>query len=560
MHGAKALPRAVQYAACRPVLLYAIFLGALLLRCWPRLVSPQVWAEDGSVVLAGFIADGWWTFFAPVNGYWQLVDKSISAAALSVSLYYYPTISIVLTCLFAAAVGLAVALAPTTLRGRFACALALFLVPTDAEVFGLPLYAFWWAGVLLLLLASWQRERSDFGWRLVFLLVGGLSSPLIVLVLPVLYLRALRQHATRAERWLASIATPVALLQIAFLLHSTGPSNTSVTSAALHVVPKFFGGFLVGNLGATTPVAWLAGLVSIGCIALWLRRDANNPARGVLSYLLLGVIALSVVRFDPALLSTFGAGPRYFFYPFVVLAWMLVQLYCATDSLALRGFVGAVGLVAVANLLPVLTRFHVDLQWHDHLRSCRQFPTYPIPVEVDGRQLWPGWDIVLRGSDCDRLLRRDWLAPRLEAQATFAYTVRRADWLQRDARATVLTTTMTGADAPSTARDGYRIVGSHDSHDSHGFQGAQASTGSIRLRLQRGASFLYRSGPDKAGQQIVVEAMAGQFLAGVPPTADWVRLTFANAALPEEFVVEIRDDGAGDGQWSAVALPEAGIP
>lgn len=545
-HDVVAMSRDIRRAGYYPVILFAILAGALLLRCWPRLVAPQVWAEDGILVLHDFIREGWVTLFRPVNGYWQLIDKLISALALRISFYHYPLLSGVLSCLFSVLVGLAVALSPTRLRGRSLCALALFLVPTDAEVFGLPLYAFWWAGILLLLLALWDERAPHPAWRIGFLLVGGLSSPLVLAILPVLYWRALRHRGIRIELWLSLLATPIVLLQISFMLAANPVQHPPLAAIAQYVVPRFLGGFLAGNLGGGLWLSWLAGVVVVAGLCAWFRYDVANDDRGVLLYLLAVAIALSVVRAAPAGLSTVGPSPRYLFYPFILLAWIFVQSYVANSHLLHRGLLLGIGVCAIANLLPVITRFHVDLDWQAHVRSCRLFPDYRIPVEIDGAQVAPGWSIALPGADCEALLRRDSLVSmaQLESLPTFPYAVRRADWKNPDTQVELLESTMRGRDLAPTSRAGFRIIGS---------QGEAG--GEVRLRMKRGASLLYRAGSDKAGQSIEIEATGRRFLNAIPAADGWVRLVFTNRELPDEFVVRIRDAGAGEGEWSAVAVP-----
>jgi hypothetical protein len=546
-HGVAALSRDIRRAGYYPAILFAILLGALLLRCWPRLLAPQVWAEDGILVLHDFIREGWGTFFRPVNGYWQLIDKLISALALRISFYHYPLLSGGLSCLFSVSVGLAVALSPTRLRGRSLCALALFLVPTDAEVFGLPLYAFWWAGVLLLLLALWDEKAPRPGWRIGFLLLGGLSSPLVLAILPVLYWRALRHRGIRIEQWLSLLATLVALLQISFMLAGDPVRHPAPAAMAQYVVPRFLGAFLVGNIGGSLWSLWLAGLVVVAGVCAWLRRDIANGERWVLLYLLMVAIALSAVRVDAAGLGGGAPSPRYLFYPFVLLMWIFVQSYAAYTHFLHRGLLVVIGAVAVANLLPVMTRFHVDLDWQAHVRSCRLFPEYRIPVEIDGVQVSPGWSIALPGADCDALLRRDSLVSmaRLELLPTFPYAVRQADWRNPDRGVELLDSTLGDGNFPPAPRPGFRVVGVRGE--------TGTAPGELRLRMQRGASLLYRSGPGKARQRIEIEGTDRRFLSAVPAADSWVQLIFANRQLPAEFIVRIR---AADGEWSAIAVPE----
>lgn len=553
MHRAITAMKEIRRARYYPALLLAIFACALLLRCWPRLASPQVWAEDGTQVLYGFINDGWPAFFQPFNGYWPLIGKLISATALSFSIYYYPLLSTVLTCLFTVSVGLAVALSPTALRGRFFCALAIFLIPTDAEVYGFPLCAFWWAGILLFLLALWNEQHANPVWRTGFLLIGGLSSPVIIAMLPVLYWRAIFYRGARVEQWLALLATLVALLQVAYLAGGAPQQHASLLSSPSHVVPKFFGGFLLGNAGLGLAWAWSAGLLVIAGLLLWFLRAAPDKARWILPYLLISTIALSVARVDPAVLNTYAAGPRYFFYPFVILFWIFVQLHAAKGGVFPKSLAVLVGAAAVLNMLPVVTRPHIDLEWQAHLRSCRMFPVYSIPVEVSGRQMWPGWQMELRGEDCDRFLRRDRFESisALQQLPVFSYTTQQASWIRSALPVEVVANTMTGNDLPLPVPPGYRFIGSYNA--------AGVGTEEVRLRMQRGARVLYRSGASKAGQSIQVEGYEHEFIGTVPATDDWVELIFSNTGLPAEFVVRIRDEGAAREQWSAIAF-EADLP
>jgi len=153
------------------LLLLFFALGAS--RRWGEFTCPQVWCEDW-VVIQNFAAHGWGSLFMPLNGYLVVAPRLLTGVALAVSLPWYPLVSAVLATGFSALVGLAVARAPTQLRGRLGCAIALFFVPCDPEVFGLPLYALWWAPVLLFLVALWEEGDSWLGLRLLFVALAGL--------------------------------------------------------------------------------------------------------------------------------------------------------------------------------------------------------------------------------------------------------------------------------------------------------------------------------------------------------------------------------------------------
>jgi hypothetical protein len=50
-------------------LLLAAFFCLLMTRRWSQIASPQVWAEDGTQTIYGFITHGWVALLQPVNGY-----------------------------------------------------------------------------------------------------------------------------------------------------------------------------------------------------------------------------------------------------------------------------------------------------------------------------------------------------------------------------------------------------------------------------------------------------------------------------------------------------------
>ena len=118
------------------------------------------------------------------------------------------------------------------------------------------------------------------------------------------------------------------------------------------------------------------------------------------------------LRVDPVYLDTRTIGPRYFFLPFVLVAWILLQCVAAAPR-SPRGIAALVLLVAAgANAVPVWSRSHVDLGWGEHLRSCARFPSYPIPILLDGSTRWLRY-LTLTGSACaDYLSRGLWPATR----------------------------------------------------------------------------------------------------------------------------------------------------
>lgn len=502
-----------------------LFLGLLASRRWEQFTSPQVWCEDGRII-SGFIANGWREFLLPVNGYLILVPKIITRLSLAVSVYYYPIVSTVLACLFSAGVGLAVAFSPTRLRGRVACALSLFLVPSDAEVFGLPLYTLWWAPVLLLLLALWDERRPCLGLRLLFVAAGGLSSPFILVVWPVLCLRALWLRRLGAEKAVALAATLVSAVQVKFILGGAHMELPPGSSFLAYVVPKFCGWFLFGNFSEASAVLWPAGFLVMAMIAAFWIEGRSSPTAWILVYLYCGGVASSIFRNDPAALHPIRGGPRYFFFPFILTFWMLIQLLLATEKKWLRTSIGIAVATAVVNALPAWTRHHDDLCWAEHLASARLFSEYEIPIESDGHR-FRAWSIDESGKTWNHLVREDvWLSPeKVAALPTFAYRVVKE----------------------SDADTGW---GSAASNGAHAAPGEAAHLKERLFKLSAGSRLRFRSGPVTRPQSMRIPGYDSVFLPDLPITTEWVTLEFSNSRLPQEFTLEVDDHGQGLGEWS----------
>ena len=539
-------------------LIFCFFLVLLASRRWQQIISPQVWDEDGAPTtscgsnapylggsnLAGYINDGWQSFFEPVNGYLILVPKIISGISLYAGILNYPLTSTILAWCFTGLVGLAIYISPTRLKGRLFCAVSVFLIPSNPEVFGLPLYTLWWSALLLLLLTVWDETRANIACRLSFLVLGGFSSPIIVLVLPALYLRAWIFKALKSERIIALLATIIAAVQVSFIIGS-GSGEAPKLSGILKVIPVFPGNFLLGNLLGSSGILWLAGMTISLILARYLHKNRTDYSAWILVYLLIGSIAFQIFRVDPALLNPGFAGPRYFFYPFILLFWILIQSIFTSESRGYRFLLDSILAAALVNSIPVWSRQHDDLHWKAHVVSCSLFPdemTYSIPVHFDGNKD-SAWPLVLKAGICKRLIHGG------GSLGVRTYPYAKREFISKNMPApdaVLVDSTMKGADFERSEFEGFRVVGS--------FVTSDADVGEVTLRLRRGSKLLYRSGPGKYGQSISVLGHEEEFSDELPVSVNWTVLDFSNSKLPSEFSIKIKDHGTQFGEWSAVAV------
>ncbi len=502
------------------LLLCTIFLFLLASRRWEQLVSPQVWCEDAWLI-EGFMKNGWHELLLPLNGYLVLVPKIITGVSMDLSVYYYPLVSTILTWVLTALVGLAVAFGPIRLRGKVLCAISIFAIPSDPEVFGLPLYTLWWSAILLLVCALWDERVPARFIRSGFVIAGGLSSPFIFVALPVLCFRAFWYRTFHAERIVALVGMIIAAIQIPFVFPGAARTVPPISSIWRNVIPKFCGWFVLGNFAQGRFLLWAAGFALVALMAMFLFSRRRDPSAWILFGLYVGAVCSSITRVDPSILIPAQAGPRYFFLPYVLTYWILIQLCLSANANWIRLLAAITASIALLNAIPVWTRHHYDMRWAENVRSSRLFPEYWIKAQYDGSSN-SGFFIKSSGATWDALLQRDRFvsASDLQNLSTFAYRV--VDRSESDKGSNL--------SIPSS----HIRVGSHEA----------------LLRLRTGDRVRFRSGGVARCQNMEVIGHEGKFISSLPVTADWVTLEFSNSRLPSEFDVRIVDQGQGVGEWS----------
>jgi hypothetical protein len=394
--------------------LVVVTLALILLSRRPDAIfDPGVWNEEGIYILPSILKDGLGTVFVPVNGYLITVPKLISLIAAGISATQYPLIATSLTWLFIVAVGVAIVFSPTTLRHPFLAAVAVFLIPSDPEVFGIALYSFWWASILMFLLCLWDPARSHLGWRLAFLILGGLSSPIVFIIIPALLWRAYRYRAYRHEWVIAGVGVVVAALQLATVLSYTYSAHQSLTGSPelVSTLRYFFGDYLARSWITSHTALYVVGAVLLAFIVFMvLRRIREDQSFLVLSYLLIGSMASSLLRAGATEIDPWTQGPRYFFFPFLLISWILIQ---SIRGWSPKWFVGvpiAFLVIASVNSAAVWSRPNDNIHWSAHVVACAKSNNdkYVIPVQFTGTL---HWTLVMSHSTCAAWLARDPFRP-----------------------------------------------------------------------------------------------------------------------------------------------------
>lgn len=390
------------------IILVATFL-VIYFRRPDQLFLPYIWVEDGTVSLPQLIRHGWLYLADPVAGYLIVPSKLIQATAMTISASYYPEIAYWLTVAFHASVLAAIALSPTTLRLPLACALFTLLIPTDSEVFGTSHYAFWWGSLLLVPPLLWRRNADDLlGPRVAMVSLGGLSSPLVVALLPLYCLRCFLYRA-RNDYIIAAVAVICGVVQLYFV-KSSGTHGTKLPELLPleDIATKFFGYFIYWDpLLDGDRLALFVGLALIAAIAAatYTARRGLEWRHFVIVGALMVSIAISVIRVPVELINPVTAGPRYFFYPFIFLGWLIIELL----PISHRGLVGLLSIALLAGLHQFALygpRGHHAIDWKVQLQKCAEARrNYKFPVHFAGNRD-DMWGVYLSPSGCKALIDR----------------------------------------------------------------------------------------------------------------------------------------------------------
>lgn len=398
------------------VLLAGLAIATVVILIWRRpdqLLYPYIWVEEGTVTLPALIHHGWLSLFYPVQGYLVLPAKLIFLTAATLSFAYLPELTYWFTVLFTFFVVACIARCPTYLRWPAVCAVAVLLIPTDAEVFAVSEYAFWWGILLLLVSLLWQPEARKTGFRGVLTAIGGASSPFII-PLAILFLIRAWLFRTKREYVVCGIALTVAAIQITCLLVTGNISHHAGSSGIANfnvptLLEKFFGWFVFWS-GHSHVGEWRSVLIGaytvvvLTGISLRNRRKLDAGMFFLASCLIIA-IAASVARAPLNSIHPVLAGPRYFFLPYILLAWMLIQVACAGATW--ERLLIALLLVSALHQTAIYGRRYQDsIDWQAEIHACvASQKAYKLPIQFDGSRETT-WKVMLSSDDCKQLLSR----------------------------------------------------------------------------------------------------------------------------------------------------------
>jgi len=385
-----------------PILVLAGCLLIWFLRRPQQVWHPYVWAEE-SFVVRHFLDGGWLEAVQPVQGYVILPTTLLLPLAASVSFVHLPVLmSLLAAGVFALTVVILVG--PESRWGsrstRTLMAFAMVLCPVNPEVFGVLLYSFWWAALWPMIILGWKR---DLWWaRIPLLVVGALSSPAgAAMVVP--FAVSWWWNRRRADLVGAAILAAGAVVQLVSVLDSDRRDTVSTSAGRVleqaAITLGLFPSPWLEPTGSRWDVSTLVGIV-VGAALIAAVVESLRVGRAIEPLLLLLPVViftvLSSVPF-PLVTSPGGDGPRYYFLPFVSLAWLLLNLL--RNSRLSRSTHLVAGVLLAAAAIGIASNFSRPaasttgrLDWRHELQRCADstLAGVKVPIYTDGspRHLW----------------------------------------------------------------------------------------------------------------------------------------------------------------------------
>ena len=410
-------------SSARGLLLYLAAVALVVSRRPDGITNPQFWAEDGMVWFAQAYNEGALSaLLSPWTGYAQTFSRLVAAASLLVPFRDAPLV-------FNVAAVLAQALAPFFLassrlasvipdrRVRLLAALLWIGAPNGFEIQSNVTNAQTHFALLslLIVLADPPPTRAWAVFDVAAVLLGGLSGPTCVLLVPVAALAWLRDRTRWRLVVLATLIVP-ALVQFG-VYFGTGGAGREHTPLGASVVRflQIVGGqvFFAGTFGAKVyerlfvlggwlfaTITLVAGIVGLAFVARALLVSRSAALR---LFVLFATLALGAALASPVLsavprwdgLRLPNVGIRYVAPP--ILAWLAVLLWsaCSDPSSRVKHFARAVLACVLLIGLPLDWRVapRPDLEFARHAeRFERRRPgmkiRIPIPPEGWKMHLW----------------------------------------------------------------------------------------------------------------------------------------------------------------------------
>jgi hypothetical protein len=401
--------RRLRAAIVRPPLPVTLIVCALILaaRRPTEIRNPQFWAEDGAVFYTEAHTLGARAFVKSFGGYLHTVQRIVAAASRWADPAWAPAIFVAATFLLTLYVAARTQSARFPLSPHIGYALAVVLVPDTFEVllFLGNVHFVTAAGIVLVLISRDARRWWQTAHDAAAVSLLGLTGPYSVLFAPLFVWRTL-QRRTRASFVLAVLVTGCALTQGLLIglhlerrLGDAGPVAMGYGDFAPQKLLAVPGMRIAGSLlaGSRVPPDYpllietalgIGVLVAVGLLAL--RKGCARTERVWLAMAFLLVLAGTLYRCRLVLYDLCHAvyGARYFYFPQLIVLWLLLALAVDRRRWLSRGAAVLLFWILAVNIRRLREPGLPDMHWADYAARIRAGEAVEIPTNPGGVEPW----------------------------------------------------------------------------------------------------------------------------------------------------------------------------
>lgn len=376
----------------------------LLIRRTDSFVNPQFWAEDAAVFFLQQYENGLSAITQPYAGYLHLIPRLIAffsetffSYSAAPSVYNFSSFAItlfVVSSIYSQRLDV-------NCKGLFA--LSLVLIPHHQnEVFMNATNIQWILCILLVIIAMKEDPNPKYGniktqyvYDAVTVIFCGLTGPFLALISP-LFAWKWFQNKSKYNSIIMLIASLIAIIQLSVMFSTSAVSNSNSINLDLSIYSqligmKILGGLFLGDLAQhISPYLLSAMYFSLILTLLWYPSHKKEFI-GFFLYTHLIILLATFHKFNatPQILIPVANGSRYFYVPYVMIAWSLIIALEKTKNWKKTLIVIALLCILYSSLSSSFRSHFIDYNWQFYSNSIGKEDVF-IPINPEG------WEIKVK--------------------------------------------------------------------------------------------------------------------------------------------------------------------
>jgi hypothetical protein len=371
----------------------------LFIRKTDSFINPQFWAEDGAIFFLQQYENGPSALFQEYAGYLNLVPRLIALIAdlffpYSAIPAFYNYSSLLLTL----CVLLSIFSPRFKVKHKPLIALTIVLIPHYTNEVFLTITNLQWILALMLIVVL-LKEKPDhrygniivqYAFDLATIIICGLTGPFLIFLAP-FYVWKWVTDKNRYNSVILIAVVAVSSIQLGFIASaSTPPQDTVINLKAYSAVigHRLFGNLFLGYIIGSQISHYVLSFLYLVTLILIVRLAKERFIFFCISiHLVLLLATFYKFKADPEILFPPANGPRYFYLPYIMLAWSLIALLGQQGKWKNTLLTIALTFILISSLT---SRFHsapfIDYKWRLYSKSIGKEDAV-IPINPKGWQI-----------------------------------------------------------------------------------------------------------------------------------------------------------------------------